>query len=138
MRFGLERRRKDVLSQGSIHVTIATKDLAGGRRWYEEKLGWVPIAEATGALIYRVDGRLHLLYETEYAGTAQNTVAGMAVADLRAETARLRARGVTFEEYDFGPDGRTVGGILTEGESDVNAWFTDSEGNILALAEDPA
>jgi len=32
--------------------------------------------------------------------------------------------------------GPLVGGILTEGESDLNAWFTDSEGNILALAED--
>ena len=59
------------------------------------------------------------------------------LAGIRDEVGRLRARGVSFEEYDFGPEGRTVGGILAEGESDLNAWFTDSEGNILALAEDP-
>jgi hypothetical protein len=41
-----------------------------------------------------------------------------------------------FEEYDFGDEGRTVDGIMSDAEGDVNAWFTDSEGNLLALAED--
>jgi len=63
-------------------------------------------------------------------------VAVWRLANIRDEVGRLRANGVAFEEYDFGPDGRTVGGILSEGESDLNAWFVDSEGNILALAED--
>jgi hypothetical protein len=47
----------------------------------------------------------------------------------------LRSRGVDFEDYDFG-DLRTVDGVLTDPEGDLNAWFTDSEGNILGLAED--
>jgi hypothetical protein len=55
---------------------------------------------------------------------------------LRDEVARLRGRGVVFEEYDFGDWGKTVGGILSDAEGDVNAWFKDSEGNILALLED--
>jgi hypothetical protein len=41
-----------------------------------------------------------------------------------------------FEEYDFGDEGRTVDGIMSDADGDVNAWFTDSEGNILARAED--
>jgi hypothetical protein len=57
---------------------------------------------------------------------------------IRDEVARLRGNGVVFEEYDFGDEGKTVGGIMSEGESDINAWFVDSEGNILALAEEPA
>ena len=101
---------------------------------------------------------------------------------------RLRARGLTFEELDYGPDDRTVDGLMTSaagsgealnvmvqrrrrqldlmrpatagtggrtypmiaasnlrrtvdgiiadsGDGSLNAWFTDSEGNILGLVE---
>ena len=47
----------------------------------------------------------------------------------------LRDRGVAFEDYDFG-DEATIGGILSDADGPVNAWFTDSEGNSLAIAED--
>jgi hypothetical protein len=57
---------------------------------------------------------------------------------IRDEVARLKANGVTFEEYDFGDEGWTIGGILSDDDGDLNAWFKDSEGNILALAEDRA
>ena len=55
---------------------------------------------------------------------------------LRDEVARLRGRGVVFEDYNFGDGDKTVDGILADAEGDQNAWFKDSEGNILALAED--
>jgi hypothetical protein len=55
---------------------------------------------------------------------------------IRDEVARLRGRGILFEEYDFGDDGKTVGGILSDAEGDASAWFKDSEGSILALVED--
>lgn len=51
------------------------------------------------------------------------------------EVARLRDRGVIFEDYDFG-DEVTVAGILSDEDGPVNAWFTDSEGNILAIADE--
>ena len=40
-----------------------------------------------------------------------------------------------FEDYDFG-DEATIAGILSDADGPVNAWFTDSEGNSLAIAED--
>ena len=96
-----------------------------------------PFNEQPGFVLdYRSGTTRFEVYKTEFAGTARNTVAVWRLAGIRGEVGRLRARGVDFEEYDFGPEGRTVGGILAEGESDLNAWFTDSEGNILALAED--
>jgi hypothetical protein len=48
----------------------------------------------------------------------------------------LRGRGVTFNDYDF-DDLKTVAGVYTDpDDGTLNAWFTDSEGNILSLVED--
>ena len=130
--------KPSVITEAPIHPSLATKDLAKARAWYADKVGWEPTIEPPGVLVYELGGSdsAFTLYETPFAGTAKNTVMNWAVPDVRAAVERLRGRGVTFEEYDFGPEGRTVGGILAEGESDLNAWFVDSEGNILALAED--
>ena len=76
--------------------------------------------------------------ETPSAGAAKNTVASFTVTDLRAEVAAMRARGVVFEEYDFGGGDKTIEGIIKTDDGGLNAWFTDSEGNVLALAQPPA
>ena len=124
---------------GAIGTMLAAADLDRAKAWYADKLGFQPTSEMPGVVLdYRSGATRFEVYKTEFAGTAKNTVAVWRLAGIRDEVGRLRKRGVTFEEYDFGPEGRTVGGILTEGESDVNAWFIDSEGNILALAEDSA
>ena len=64
---------------------------------------------------------------------ADNTAAGFLVDDLEATMKELRAKGVKFEEYDF-PGLKTVNGIATT-DGEKGAWFKDTEGNILALAE---
>lgn len=124
---------------GAISTMLAAADLDRAKAWYAAKLGFEPAREMAGFVLdYRSGDTRFEVYKTDFAGTARNTVAVWRLAGIRDEVGRLRGRGVTFEEYDFGPEGRTVGGILAEGESDLNAWFTDSEGNILALAEDAA
>jgi len=126
--------------QGSEHtlsVMLAASDLARAKAWYSQKLGLEPVAEFGDFVMdYVAADTSFNVYKTEFAGTAQNTVAIWRMKDIRAEVARLRARGVVFEEYDLGEDGKTVDGILTDEDGDANAWFKDSEGNILALAED--
>jgi catechol 2,3-dioxygenase-like lactoylglutathione lyase family enzyme len=122
---------------GAISTMLPAADLDRAKAWYAEKLGFEPFNEMAGFVLSYRSGRSRFeVYKTDYAGTAKNTVAVWRLAKIRDEVGRLRANGVAFEEYDFGPEGRTVGGILSEGESDLNAWFKDSEGNILALAED--
>src|SRR4029079_16239552 len=74
------------------------------------------------------------------AGTAQNTVAIWNVADLRSEVVRLRARGLVFEDLDYGADDRTIDGIMTTaGENGpiLNAWFRDSDGNWISVVQQP-
>jgi hypothetical protein len=82
------------------------------------------------------------VYETRAAGSAQNTVALWLVADLRAEVARLRARGLAFEDLDLGAEGRTVDEVMTNhdpsgGAEVLNAWFRDGDGNWIGMVEQP-
>jgi predicted enzyme related to lactoylglutathione lyase len=119
-----------------ISARIAASDIGRARTWYEQKLGFSPEAEEMGgmALWYRSGSTWFLLYQTEAAGTAKNTVGGWEVADLDATMSDLRSRGVAFEEYDFGNGIATVNGVMTM-EGHRAAWFADSEGNIFELTD---
>jgi catechol 2,3-dioxygenase-like lactoylglutathione lyase family enzyme len=123
-----------------VHPLLATVDAARARAWYADKLGLEPIREREGQLVYSVPPTIFTVYQTPSAGTAQNTVAVWGVDDLRAEMSRLRARGLAFEELDFGPEDRTVDGIMTNvdgpGET-LNAWFKDVDGNWISFVQQP-
>jgi len=118
-------------------ASLAASDLARARAWYSEKLGLEPLhVYGDQELAYRQGATQLSIFTTPMAGTARNTVAVWRVGDLRAEVATLRSRGVVFGDYDLG-DGKTVEGIYTDpDDGSMAAWFTDSEGNILGLAED--
>ena len=118
-----------------IAPMIAAADLARAKAWYAGRLGLTPEQEMDAALNYRSGGSSFTIYLTEFAGTAKNTVSVWRVADVRAETDALRARGVVFEDYDSG-DRRAVDGLITDPEMGMAAWFTDSEGNVLGIAQD--
>jgi catechol 2,3-dioxygenase-like lactoylglutathione lyase family enzyme len=121
---------------GSVSAMIAASDLARAKGWYEDKLSLAPTSEFEGVVLTYTSGNSTFnVYLTEFAGTAKNTVAVWRFKGVRDEVARLRGRGVEFEDYDFGAE-KTVGGVLADAEGNVNAWFKDSEGNILALVED--
>jgi catechol 2,3-dioxygenase-like lactoylglutathione lyase family enzyme len=125
-----------VITDAPIHPSLAVKDLAHSRAWYADKLGWEPSIEAPGTLVYVLpSGAAFTLYESEFAGSAKNTVMNWVVADLRAEVARLRANGVDFENYDVG-EFKTVDGIMTDESGFMNAWFKDPDGNIVGVIED--
>jgi len=77
------------------------------------------------------------------AGTSDGSFTQMTftVEDLDTVVTELRQRGVVFEEYDM-PGLRTVDGIAfiegnypSKGVAERGAWFRDSEGNMIALAQ---
>ncbi len=117
-----------------IHTILPAADLQRARAFYHDKLGLDPGQEWPGMLIYgSVSEPGFELYETENAGTAQNTQMGWLTDDLEAEMTELRNRGVTFEEYDF-PGLTTENGVATSPEA-KSAWFRDSEGNYICLTQ---
>ena len=122
-----------MLTDAPFQPSLAVADLERSRAWYADKLGWQPIHQDKATTDYKVGEAFFGLYESQYAGTAKNTVMNWSVADVRAELPRLRERGIEFLEYDFG-DYRTVDGIMTDPESGgMNAWFKDPDGNIVGV-----
>src|SRR5215207_132353 len=115
-------------------VVLPASDLGRARGFYKDALGIEPTDDREEGLIYQTPGGNRiLLYETQFAGTAQNTAMSWMTEDLDGDMAELRNRGVVFEEYDF-PGLKTENGVATFGGG-RGAWFKDSEGNILALTE---
>ena len=123
-----------MLREHPIHALIPATDLERARGFYADKLGLTPTREERAGLVYETPGGAWFrLYRTPYAGTAQHTIAGWVGEDLDAEVAELKARGVVCEEYQSAQF-QTVDGIATIQGARV-AWFKDSEGNILGLAQ---
>lgn len=122
------------LAESAIWPVLAASDIDRAREWYRDRLGLAP-AKEEGGLWYRFgEGTWLLVYPTPQAGTAQNTQAHLEVTGIESLMDDLRSRGVVFEEYDFGEMGRTVDGLLEAGGWKV-AWFKDSEGNTIEIAE---
>jgi catechol 2,3-dioxygenase-like lactoylglutathione lyase family enzyme len=125
-----------VLRDYPIHASLATSDVPTARAWYADKLGWEPTREWPDLLVYDVGHTQFSVYPTPSAGSAKNTVMFWLVDDLAAEMARLRERGVTFEEYDFG-EIKTVDGVMSDERGNNTAWFKDADGNILTILDGP-
>ena len=124
-----------MLSEHPILPYIPVSDVKRARKFYEEKIGLVPEEESPEGVFYRCgNGSRVFLYKSAHAGTNKASCAFWAVHDVEAEVAELRSRGVVFEEYDL-PGLKTKHGIATGGGAKT-AWFKDTEGNIMALAQE--
>lgn len=115
--------------------TLPAADLGRARKFYESVLEFRPSDEQLpfGAM-YEVGGGRIWLYETENAGTAQNTQAAWFVDDIDAEVGRLERAGVHFETFETPPEVTWDGVVATMGDT-RSAWFKDSEGNTLCIDE---
>ncbi len=114
-------------------ATLAVSDLQRARDFYENTLGLEAIEETPGAILYRSGESVVLVYPSEYAGTNKATAASWAVGDdFDASVQDLKARGVTFEQYDDLPETTREGDVHVMGEFKA-VWFKDPDGNILNL-----
>jgi predicted enzyme related to lactoylglutathione lyase len=126
-----------MLDSATVTANIPAADLKRARSFYAEKLGLTPAAEFDGVmLLYRTAGGSPFsIYETAYAGQAGHTIAQWHVDDVEAQVRDLRAKGVTFEQYDDMPGVEWNDGIASMPGMGRAAWFKDSEGNVLCLDE---
>jgi predicted enzyme related to lactoylglutathione lyase len=122
------------LSTSPVFAVLPAEDLSRARHFYGDVLG-LSIEEspdAGGFFVLAGSGTKFFVYERART-TAEHTVATFFVSDLRAAMDELRVRGVVFEEYDI-PGVVTTHGIAELPHED-SAWFTDSEGNIIAVSQ---
>ena len=113
---------------------LAVKDVARARRFYEEVLGFVPLANGMDDVLqFRAGELVFVVYPSQYAGTNRATALTWTVGDqLEDAVETLKAKGVTFEHYQL-PDTVREGDIHVSGGI-RNAWFKDPDGNIHALS----
>ena len=138
--------RTDARNAGLADAAVATRlpaqDLERARRFYADKLGLQPAEERTGGLRYRCASGEFAIFQSAGAPSGAHTQMAFEVRDIESTVKELRARGVAFEEYDL-PGLRTSEGIAEVhgnyaskgGIGERAAWFTDSEGNLLAVGQ---
>jgi predicted enzyme related to lactoylglutathione lyase len=126
------------LGEFAVAGVIRAEDYARATRFYTEVLGLTerPMEGPAGQGMFTAgDGTMVSIYERPGIPAPQNTTLGFGVpADRFDEViADLRAKGVTFEEYDMPEMGlKTVDGVA-EIDGSRSAWFKDPEGNILVV-----
>ena len=125
-----------MLKDRNSSAIVAVSDLERARAFYEDTLGLtrVPGEEEKGVLGFRTGDTGLIVYRSEYAGTNKaNAVTWKMSGDLDETVRDLRAKGVTFERYDF-PGMEWRDGVHEAGPVKL-AWFKDPDGNILHLTE---
>ncbi len=123
------------LATAPLSVVLPAKDIKRARDFWERIVGVETTdGPAPGYFMGKAGkGTQFMVYETPLAPT-QATAAGFQVDDLDAVMRELRDRGLTFVEYDM-PGLKTVNGVAEMGSMGRAAWFVDSEGNTINIAE---
>jgi len=122
-----------MLGDNDTIATLAVKDLAAARKFYEGMLG-LTLAHATGseALTFKTGRTELVVYRSQSAGTNQATALNWRVGnELEAVVEALRAKGVAFEHYDL-PGLTQKGDVHVFGEF-KSALFKDPDGKIIGL-----
>jgi catechol 2,3-dioxygenase-like lactoylglutathione lyase family enzyme len=118
-----------MLGDNDAIATVAVKDVAAAREFYETKLGLRPgDTKEKSVLTFKTGNSKLLVYQSQYAGTNQATSVTWVVKDVDGLARELASRGVRFEHYDM-PGMERRGDVYVR-DNWRGAWFKDPEGNI--------
>ena len=122
-----------MLADKNAMATVAVRDLAAAKKFYEGTLGFKPSGmEGPGVITYRSGSSTIVVYQSQFAGTNKATSATWSVGnEMESIVRRLKSADVVFEHYDL-PGLRRDGDIHFAGDFKA-AWFKDQDGNILHI-----
>jgi len=115
----------------------SVNDTAKAKDFYHGVLG-LKVKEAMEGMVLQlhINGGIPImLYEKPNHEPATFTVLNFPVQDIEKAVADLKAKGVTFESYDF-KDLKTDSDNISRSEGPKIAWFKDPAGNILSVLEE--
>lgn len=116
--------------------TLAVRDMAPSRAFYEGVLGLTPTTEGPdGSVIYAAGSGALMVYPSSFAGSNKATAMTFQVPKERFDTevAALREKDVTFQTFEM--DGITWADGVASFEDVYHAvWFADPDGNIINVA----
>lgn len=124
-----------MLSDHSPTPTIAVKDLATARAFYEDTLGVTPKTENSEGILYGAGSGSFFVYRSEFAGSNKATAMSFMLPTeaFDSEVATLRDRGVSFQTFDA-PGLEWNDGVASMEDGQIKSvWFTDPDGNILNI-----
>jgi catechol-2,3-dioxygenase len=123
-----------MLAKHAIDVMLTAADLGVVKQFYGDRIGLDVMIESDDFVTFRCGGDSRLVVtRTTTPSIEQTTKAGWRVADIAAEVADLRARGVEITDYEE-PWLRTVDGVADVGFA-LSAWFVDPGGNTIGLLQ---
>jgi catechol 2,3-dioxygenase-like lactoylglutathione lyase family enzyme len=123
-----------MLADARIGANVPVSNLEKAVSFYGEKLGLNLFERGEGEPYARFAGAGETklgVYESKTAGQSKHTLASFVVDDVRSVVDELKAKGVTFEEYDM-PGMKTEDGVAAMGDTRA-AWLKDPDGNILEI-----
>jgi catechol 2,3-dioxygenase-like lactoylglutathione lyase family enzyme len=129
------------LSNSHAVTKLPAQDLERARAFYRDKLGLEAVEERNGGLRYVCGSTEFHLFSSTGAPSGASTQMGFEVENLNVTLDDLRRRGMTFERFDmpgFDVEGDTIAApdnYPSKGTGELGAFFYDSEGNLLALAQ---
>ena len=84
-------------------AVLAASDLDRAKAWWHDVLGRDPVYEEPEgeAVFYDIGGTGVMVYRSDFAGTAKNTVLNLMTDDLDRDMTALRTHGVMFHDYDM-------------------------------------
>lgn len=115
----------------------SVNDITKAKNFYHGILG-LDVKETMGGMVLQLhisEGIPIMLYEKPNHEPATFTVLNFPVQDIEKAVANLKAKGVTFESYDF-KDLKTDDDNISRGDGPKIAWFKDPAGNILSVLEE--
>jgi catechol-2,3-dioxygenase len=123
-----------MLANHPIDVMLTATDLAAVKEFYGDRVGLDVLIETDDFVTFGCGGESRLVVtRSSTPSSEQQTRASWRVADVAAEVAGLRARGVEVVEYDH-PGLETVDGVADIGFA-LSAWFVDPGENTIGLLQ---
>jgi catechol 2,3-dioxygenase-like lactoylglutathione lyase family enzyme len=121
-----------MLADNPAIATVAVKDLATAKPFYQDTLGLKLLDENTQVLTFEAGGQNLFVYQSSFAGTNRATGITWPMKDVDGAVADLKSRGVTFEDYGPMPQLKREGDVYKADGMTV-CWFKDPDGNIISL-----
>lgn len=118
----------------SSYAKLPAQDVERARTFYRDVLGFEPVREHHGHLFYECGGSSFLVFPSSGSPSGAHDQLGLAVDDVEVTAAELRSRGVELETYGAPPGCTFRDGIMDYGTVKA-AWFKESEGNLISVAQ---
>jgi predicted enzyme related to lactoylglutathione lyase len=115
-----------LLQRAIVTAAVPVEDMARAREFYTTKLGLTPTLDEGDILEYECGkGTWFFLFVSTGRSAGEFTQLAFEVDDLDTAVDQLKANGIVFEAYG------EAGGAIVPTPIGRDAWFKDSEGNLL-------